>query len=101
MTIYEHRTDVTTASGSVASISLRMPGGILRDVLVRANTSSSCIFAFNLTDENGVVRQNYAFHRGELHDTQIQLPVTGKYTANITNASPDDTFTLILAVQEN
>lgn len=30
----------------------------------------------------------------------IALPVVGSFTVNITNVSPDDTFDLIMAVQE-
>ena len=98
MTVYEHRASVTTASGSIGSSTLNMKG-LLRDVLVRANTATT-VFRVDLTDSNSVIRLNYAFHTGEMHDDKISFPVQGTYTVNITNASPNDIFTLVLAVQE-
>lgn len=100
MTIYEHKTSLTTASGTIGTISLKVPGGLLKYVLVRANTDTT-VFRFKLTDDNSRVRLNYGFHQGELVDDKISMPITGAYTASITNASPDDTFDVVLAIQEN
>lgn len=99
MTIYEHKTSLTTAAGTVSTVSLRIPGGILRYVLVRANTSGT-VFRFDLKDDNDKVRLNYGFSTGELMDDKLTFPITGAYTASITNASQDDTFEVILSVQE-
>lgn len=100
MTIYEHRDSLTTASGSVGTSTLYIPGGLVRQVLIRANTATT-LFRADLTDENSVIRRHYAFHRGELNDMTIQLAVAGSYRVNITNASPDDTFTVVVSVQES
>ena len=100
MTIYEHVAQVTTVSGSTSSVTLNVPGGILRYLLVQAQTSGTTIFRVNLTDANSTVRLNYAFVEGELVDDKIQFPVTGKYSINITNTSPDDTFKIIYSIQE-
>ena len=100
MKIYEHKTSLTTASGSTSSATLRVIGGLLRYLLVRALTSSTTQFRVNLVDENSVTRLNYAYHVGELVDDKITLPVSGQVTVNITNASPDDTFQLVFSVQE-
>lgn|SRR3990167_8889174 len=100
MTIYEHRTSQTTASGSVSSTTLDVQGGILRQVYVNALTDSTAVFRFNLSDANGKTRLNYDYHIGQLNDVDLQFPISGKYTCNITNASPNDTFDVILAIQE-
>ena len=101
MTIYEHRASMVTASGTVSSASLYIPGGIGRQLLIRANTATT-LFRASLIDENSVTRRHWGFHRGELNDTtdNIHLAFVGSYTIQITNASPDDTFTTVLAVQE-
>lgn len=100
MTIYEHTTSLTTVAGAISTVSLRIPGGLLKQVLVRANTATTS-FRLDMQDENGVTRLNYGFHKGEMVDNTIGMPITGNYTLNITNASPDDTFRVILSVQEN
>lgn len=100
MNIYEHRASITTASGSTSTATLRLRGGLLRYLLIRAQTSSTTEFRANLVDENSVTRINYAYHQGEIVDDKICLPVVGNYTINITNASPDDTFQMVFSVQE-
>ena len=99
MTIYEHRASMVCSGGSSSSTTLYCPGGIANQFLVRANTSSA-LFRANLTDENGVVRVNYGFTRGEINDQDIRLAIVGSYGVNITNATADDTFTVILAIEE-
>lgn len=99
MTIYEHTTSMLTASGTISTATLNIRGGILRYLLVRANTDST-VFRVNLQDNNSVTRLNYAYHTGELVDDKISIPVAGAYTINITNASPDDTFRIIASVEE-
>ncbi len=103
MSIYEYYATVSSAGGSNASTTLKVRGGLLQQVLVRANTAST-VFRVNLVDDNTVTRLNYGYHTGELNDTGIggalPMPMEGQYTVNITNASPNDTFTIILAIQE-
>jgi len=99
MTIYQHRASVITSAGSRASTTLNVAGGICRQVIVRANTSTTA-FRVDLVDANSVTVMNYAFHTGELVDHEVKLPMAGAYTLNVTNASPDDTFTVLLGVEE-
>ena len=101
MTGYEHRATSTTASGAVSTSTLYISGGRGSQLLVRANTATT-LFRVSLLDENNVTRRHWGFHRGELNDTSdnIRFILVGSYGIQITNASPDDTFTIILAVDE-
>lgn len=99
MTIYEHTTSLLTSSGSTSSVTLGVIGGLLQQLLVRAATSST-VFRVNITDDRNIIRMSYGTHTGELNDVGRMFPIKGKYTINITNASPDDTFRILAAVQE-
>ena len=99
MTIYEHRATVVVASGSGTTHTLFIPGGLLNQVLIRMNTSDT-LFAANLLDENGTTRLNFSFNRGELNEHALSFAVAGSYALRITNASPDDTATVVLSVEE-
>ena len=99
MNVYQHRATVTAASGSTSSQSLNVIGGLLRQVLVYANTSTT-VFRANLVDDNSLTIANWGFNTGQLNDLDISIPISGRYTLNITNASPDDTFSILLSVEE-
>ena len=101
MTVYDHRATVTAASGTVSSSTLHIPGGIGHQLLVRANTATT-LFRVNLVDENSTTRRHWGFHRGELNDTSdnIRLALAGSWAIQIVNASPDDTFLVLLSVEE-
>ena len=71
----------------------------MRQLLIVSNTSTT-VFRADLQDSNGITRRNYDFHTGELNDTGISFPLVGAYTIRITNVSPDDTFDLVMAVEE-
>ena len=90
---------MVASAGSAAGVTLSVQGGICRQVLIRANTSTT-VFRANLTDSNSVIRRNYGFHTGELNDMELQFPMAGQYTVQITNASPNDTFSVVVAVSE-
>lgn len=99
MTVYEANTTLTVSGGSANALTLRIPGGMANYLLIRANTSTT-VFRADLTDENSIIRLNYDFHTTEIVDDKLNFPMTGRYTINITNASPNDTFRIILAVAE-
>lgn len=99
MTIYKHRASVTASSGSTSSTTLNVRGGLCRQIVIRANTSTT-VFRANITDENSDVVVNYPYHEGEINDWDICIPMSGKYTVNITNSSPDDTFVVKVGVEE-
>ena len=88
------------SGGSVASSTLKVTGGILGLVLIRANTNTT-LFRASVSNKNSVVIRNYAFHTGEIVDHDTKTPVQGQYTINITNASvADETFRILFAVAE-
>ena len=99
MTVYQHRATVTAASGATSTATLRVRGGILRQMFIVANTDTT-VFRSNLVDEASLTVQNWGFHTGMLNDNAISMPAQGTYTLNITNASPDDTFKILIGVEE-
>ena len=99
MTVYEQRATVTAAAGVAASIGLNIPGGLIRQVLIRANTDTT-IFRANLVDASGLTRLNWGFETHEINDATLALAVAGSLAINITNASVNDTFQILVAVQE-
>lgn len=103
MNIYTHTTSQTTVGGTVSSTTLNVRGGLLRQVLIRANTATT-MFKVDITEQSGITVLNYAFHNGEINDTgstgALPLPMSGYYNLNITNASPNDTFNIRLVLQE-
>lgn len=100
MTIYIHSATATAVAGSVTTSSLKIPGGILSQVLVRANTDTT-VFRAKLLDENGLEIRHYGFETHELNDMACNLAVAGSMALSITNASANDTFTIRLVVREN
>lgn len=103
MNIYRHETSQTASSGSVSSTTLNIRGGLLRQVLIRAGTSTT-LFRADLKEVGGVTVLNYGYHTGEIQDTgatgALPLPMLGNYTVNITNASRDDSFDIRLLLEE-
>lgn len=99
MTVYQHRDTITAASGVTSTITLNIRGGILKHVLVVANTSTTA-FKVDLVDNKSLTVMNWAFTKGQLNDPEISIPLSGSYTLNVTNASADDTFRTCLSVEE-
>jgi hypothetical protein len=99
MTIYQHRASITASSGETSSTSLNIRGGLLRQVYIISNTNTT-VFMANLIDDNYLDVLTWGSHTGNINDTGLALPVQGKYTLEITNASPDDTFTILIGVEE-
>ena len=97
--IYFHRASVTAAGGTSTTLTLKIQGGICQQLLIRANTATT-IFDANLVDENDVPVHYEGFSEGEINSTNLGLPMAGPYTLNITNASLNDTFTVVIGVEE-
>lgn len=98
MTIYQFRATVLTAAGATSTTTLKIPGGLCRQVLIQANTLTT-VFTPVITDDKGLEVSRYGLQTGELSDITC-IPMQGAYTVSITNASPDDTFKIMLGVEE-
>jgi len=98
MRIYQHRDTITAASGSTNSSTLKVIGGICRQILIVANTATTVFQPF-ITDDKGLEVSRYPLQTGEMSDI-TSIPMSGVYTVSITNASPDDTFQIMLGIQE-
>ena len=96
---YFHRTALTVVGGSSNTTTLSIPGGMGRQLLIRANTAST-VFDASVVDPNGVTVHTEGFSEGEINNRALDLPMDGRYTVHITNATLQDTFTLLLAVEE-
>lgn len=100
MTVYEHKTSIQVSGGSNNTISLRVVGGIWGFFMVRPNTSST-VFRASVSNDNGDVIRSYSFTRTEIVDDAVKIPLSGRCTINITNASvADETFRILFAVAE-
>lgn len=99
MTVYQHRATVSAVAGTTSSTSLTIPGGLLRQVFIAANTLTT-IFRANLVDKKNLTVANWGFCKGQINEFQFAMPLQGAYTLNITNASLDDTFSILLSVEE-
>ena len=99
MTVYEHRQTIIAAAGAASAIGLNIPGGLIRQVVIRANTDTT-VFRANLTDASGLRFHDYGYHTGEINEKNMALAIAGSLAINITNASPNDTFSLKISVQE-
>lgn len=99
MIIYQHRQTVVASSGSTSSLTLKIVGGLCRQLLVTSNTATT-VFKVNITDDNDLKIMDYGYYTGTLNDQTLYTPMAGKYSINITNASPDDTFKVYVAVEE-
>ena len=99
MHIYEHKTTITASAGSTSTFTLKVIGGLMRQLYIKANTDTT-VFRANIQDEDGINRLDWGFSKGILNEVGLAFPMVNKYTVNITNASPNDIFTVRLAVQE-
>ena len=98
MTIYPFRTSVTVASGTAATTSLNVKGGICRQVRIVATTANTTFTAV-ITDSNGLEVMRYSVQQGEINDITA-FPMAGTYTVTITNGSADEVFRIYFAVEE-
>lgn len=98
MNVYQFRATVSTAAGATTTTTLKIPGGLCRQVLIIANTATT-VFTPVITDDKGLEVSRYGLQTGELSDITA-IPMQGAYTVSITNASPDDIFKIMLGVEE-
>lgn len=100
MSVYEHKTSFQVSGGSNNTVSLNVIGGMWGYFMVRPNTSST-LFRANVQNKNGDVIRSYAFTRTEIVDDDVKIPISGRVTINVTNASVlDETFRVLFSVAE-
>ena len=90
---------MTIASGAISTTTLKILGGIGKYLLIRANSSGTS-FRADIKDDDSEIRIDYGYHKGELVDDKLRLPMSGTYTINIKNGSYNDLFKIILSVEE-
>jgi len=96
--IYFHKTSLTASAGSTRTLTLDVHPGLCRQFLVES-TGASTVFRANLVDKDGYTIMNYGFHTNQINDVSF-FPMDGRYTVNITNASADDLFNVVVGVEE-
>ncbi|MBM4240566.1 MAG: hypothetical protein FJ150_02670 [Euryarchaeota archaeon] len=89
----------TTVGGTISWETPRLFSGVIRQVLVKANTNSTT-FNFDITDENNnIIYSPSALAVGTLRE-EMAIPAIGILTLRIYNASADELFTGRIAFQE-
>ena len=58
------------------------------------------VFVYRNEKNPGPRVHDYGYHTGEINEKHMALAVAGSLAVNITNASPNDTFSIKLSVQE-
>lgn len=71
----------------------------MRQILIRS-TVSTTTFDFKVTDANGVLIRQFLSATGVINDV-TPTPVTGDFTLDIFNASPDDSFEVLVKLGES
>jgi len=87
-----------TASSGSASGSLLLSYGFIKQIVVKAATSTTT-FDVKLTNTDSVIVYEEIDIIGELNEL-LELPFYGNLTLNISNASVDENFTVYTAARE-
>lgn len=96
--VHQEKYTVSTSSGS-ASQTIIAGGNICYDIFVKAATSSTT-FDVSLTDIYGNVVYTRNDITGELSE-QLQKLTYGNWTLNISGASADESFKILLLFRES
>lgn len=97
--IYKFITTANTVALSGSVNTHRVAHGLMRQMLIQAETSG-VIFRANITDSDGDIVRTYDYARDQINDTGRPIPMTGVYTVNILNASQDGRFRIKMMVHE-
>jgi len=91
---------VTVSAGTWSGNTQNIIGGILLHVVVQADTATTT-FDFSITDDHSIIIKKWVGNTDELNE-EVSIPVAGKYTLSISNASVlDETFTVYLGIDES
>ena len=98
MDIHVIKGTISTGGGTGSVNTLPIIGGLARHIFVRAETASTT-FRFDIQDEDSVAVRSYDWHREDInHETT--LPMKGRYTLRVTDATADGDFTVRILVQQ-
>ena len=90
---------VTVSAGTWSGNTQNIGGGILLHIVVQATTVTTT-FDFSITDSNSIVIKKWTGITDELNE-EVYIPVEGKYTLTISNASADEVFEVYLGIDES
>lgn len=96
--IYKYKTTVAVTTGSGATNTNPVIGGICREVLVKPDTATNT-YKINIVDEDSITVKTYDFKKGQYIDTTPFIAY-GVYTINITDATIDENFIVRFMVEE-
>lgn len=99
ITAHPERYQVTTSAGTVAKTIFSGGGNICYEMFVKAATSTTT-FDVSLTDRFGLEVYTRDNNVGELSEN-IQKIAYGNWTLNITNASADEVFDILVVFRES
>ena len=100
MQIHRFISTMNTAGGTGSLNTQNLRGGLCRQIIIQAGTSSTN-FSANLTDDDALAVRTYStISGGILIDDNRVLPVKGTYTMQVTGATADGRFTCVMLVEE-
>jgi hypothetical protein len=98
MSQYKYKPTVVTASGTWTGDTMRIFNGICCQLYAKA-VSTDTTFDITVTDSDQIEVRKATGVNQTLNDL-TKWPVEGVYTVLIDNASADEVFTVLLAVEE-
>ena len=99
MTIYKEYKIGTASTGTWSDNTGRFHGDALLHVVVQAATGTTT-FDFSLVNDDSVTVKTWNRNTGELNE-EVYIPLRGIYTMQISNASADEEFKILLMVDES
>ena len=103
MNIYRLETAFLVAGGTANIVTHRIRGGLLRQFVLRTE-STGTIFKANLLDTQSNSVLNYGWHQGEINDSgstgALPIPLLGVYIIQIATATLSTTCSMNLLVEE-
>lgn len=96
--IHEEVLKLTTVSGEISGNTSRQIYGLLKEVIVKPATVTTT-YDIKITNGNSLIMFRRTSQTGEIGE-QINLPIRGRSTVTIENASKDELFTIQLSVEQ-
>lgn len=88
---------VDASSGSISENTIKL-NGLCRHIIIKPATSTTS-YEFNITDFQDVIIYERDTETGTFTEL-IEMPLSGVYTMNITNATVDEEFIIQLILAE-